>query len=225
MYVHCNVEFAHIELEKDGKFNPEYLQLSCDAAAYFCSELSQRGLSYTTSVLIDDEELGNRADISLVKDLLEQAKRSLKIDFICWESRLHRHVSKLIDLIVPERRENIGSKIERYIKRHGHVACSHNIAIWHMLRLGAFAYEESDLIFPYTDNSSKQYQQMPSAKFAVSILSGITNYMQDSEFSAEKDILRFIEDNSYLDRIKRIYFNEKDNTKSDLDMLIAEVTE
>jgi hypothetical protein len=224
MNINCNIEFAHVTLNNKGEFNAEELRLSCSIAARLCDQLSNQGLSFVTSVLVDDEEFDQAADSDLVSNLLEQANRSLKIDYVCWESRLHRFSDQLLDLIATEKRANIAKKINRYIARHGHIACSHNIAIWQMIRLGAIPYVGSDMIFPLQSTGAHSSNRtMPGADLAISVLSGFTNYMRVSEDIAEKDILSYVSDNSYLARIKRIYFDKSGGVQPELKVFLQEI--
>jgi len=97
--------------------------------------------------LIDDKALkiGDRPQ------WLARTIRSLpnvfdKIDYICFESDLSTIADLFIDRLVSGNRGRRAREIERYRDKHGRIACSHDIAIWHSLRLGLLGRHDGLLL-------------------------------------------------------------------------------
>ena len=133
-----NIEFAHVApgaRNADLSFRKSYsLFIQCIDACLAKSE------TVSVSILIDDKEETLSVSKSWLLDKLAEAKFH-HFDRLFWgtESKLVLYRKALYSLVVPSARDRISNEIERYYRKHGRLACSHDIAIWHLLRLGQIA--------------------------------------------------------------------------------------
>ena len=89
------------------------------------------------SILIDDKALQIEDRAEWLRQVHERWPHILShIDFLCFESDLAALADLFIARLVISKRGRRAREIERYRDKHGRVACSHDIAIWHSLRLG-----------------------------------------------------------------------------------------
>lgn len=92
---------------------------------------------FAVSVLVDDKAVSIPDRASWLQEVSERWPHFIaNIDFFCFESDLATVADLFIARLVSGKRGRRAREIERYRNKHGRVACSHDIAIWHSLRLG-----------------------------------------------------------------------------------------
>lgn len=131
-----NIEVAHLRswhLAEARSSAEESLLI----AQEYCNALDNPNVQPVLTILLDDKAL----QISDRERWLDQAFARWpdifkKIDFLCFESDLSAIADLFIARLVTSNRGRRAREIERYRDKHGRIACSHDIAIWHSLRLG-----------------------------------------------------------------------------------------
>ena len=196
-----NLEFAHVSFACD-EFNHEQVTRSARLALKLLNRYRQEGLACSMSILIDDKHVRKRLTTAEVRPFLRIASRHVRqIDYICFEKRLPRYKNHLLRQIRPEKRAHVAEEMLRYRKRHGRIGCSHDIAIWHLMRLGLIQGADVGTVVPV---GALQAASPPFvARRAVSVLCASDKEPEDR---AIHDILRHCIDDGVLGRIERIYF-------------------
>lgn len=130
-----NLEIAHVTwggIDADDSINESVVQ-----GLEWIARWESTGASYTVCSLVDDKEvvISDRAGWL---DIYAKAYPKLfgLLDFVCFESDLISLKNEFLARFEPPRRGKVERELERYREKHGKVACSHDIAIWHSLRLG-----------------------------------------------------------------------------------------
>jgi hypothetical protein len=148
-----NVEFAHVDWTQPSSI--EEIGKSLAVAKLACGERGWHFDNSVRSILVDDKEFteGSRAGtIGEIVDALEKA--GVNADFICFESDLRLLLPRFVaDLAIGGGTRQARS-IERYLKNHGRIACSHDIAIWHAFRLGRLGRRDELLYRPSNQSLS-----------------------------------------------------------------------
>jgi hypothetical protein len=203
-----NLEFAHVEFTADGSFDCPTVKKSCLAAKDLYEGYQRDGLTCATVILIDDKQVPSphRLSVYSVDPLLRMASRFLPVDYITFESHLPRYKDQLLALLDPAHRKLVGRDMEYYARRDGRIACSHDIAIWHLLRLGYFDPVTADVAIPVGALTPRGLPRF-TARRAVSVLSRRLN-QDDFETLAETTILRYLVVNTVLANIERIYIED-----------------
>jgi len=131
-----NVEIAHVR----SWFSRAALD-SAQESMLIATELCEaRGISFdevTLSLLVDDkaDAIGDRAAwLAEACDSVPSVFR--RIDYICFESDLIAIAEVFLASLRNQNRGRRAREIERYRNKHGRIACSHDIAVWHSFRLG-----------------------------------------------------------------------------------------
>jgi hypothetical protein len=192
--VDWNIEVAHVNWGTPGA--PGSVEESLADAEVYLAGWRRRGATFVVSALIDDKELGipNR---SKWLELCSQRYPNLFkiIDFVCFESDLILLKKEFLSQIQESQRGRIDREMERYREKHGHIACSHDIAIWHLLRLGLL--NSGEKLLPAIND-----RRFGFARGALSIL-------EDEDRIAEeraRELLLYCEDSTVLSRIKCVYY-------------------
>ncbi len=219
-YCDVNIEFAHVEFGENDMFDKTAVRQSSNIAREIHAKLTREGLTCVTSILVDDKQLPpkTRLSPSSVAPLLRLAQKDLRVDYISFESRVALIWRRLLRMVPPTAAERIKRRILSYISKHGKTACSHDIAIWHLLRLGLLNRIGPDLVIPYYVIES----ELPpfKARIALSVLS---SSMEESEAIAQKEILKYCSIPSTRSRIVRIYFDKLGKTSPSVDKLVREI--
>lgn len=191
--VDVSIEFAHVDV---ASYDSSDVARSGQKAAQIARLLTQESKSYSVALLIDDKESARQMTSFDVSVLIHEASIWLPVDYVVFESRLIDYKLDLFDSIRDSHKVIIRKQVERYESKSGRLACSHDIAIWHLLRLGMITPDASTVV-PVT--SRDRYETRPFfAKSAVSILN---EEDLEPEERAMAEILRFSKDETVPSRI------------------------
>ncbi|MBK8810460.1 MAG: hypothetical protein IPN69_06950 [Acidobacteria bacterium] len=197
-----NIEFAHIAFNAD--FDKEQVAFSSKIAAQQLSKLRDEGQICSVSILIDDKF--TRHQLTLQEDVIpfiDFVSQHIDIDYICYESSLSKYMDALFACISDKYRNRISDKLRDYEAKHdGKIACSHDIAIWHLVRLGHIKTDAKTIV-PVGGLRNRKLQPFQANK-VISILSESD---RKPEETAVKEILRFCKDTDVVSRIQRIFFD------------------
>jgi hypothetical protein len=183
----------------DGAFDRDELLLSCEVANRLRANFENDNIDVFSILLVDDKkvDLDIRADLS--DALTDYLRQFTKIDYYCYERDLAGYVNPMLGRLAPPARRLQKVAIERrFEKGINTLACSVDVAIWHMLRLGLI--EDANRVVRYLDAIGPY----SAADFVVSILPA---YLQGPEEMAAEKILKFVKhDHDVRDRITPVYF-------------------
>lgn len=188
--VDWNLELAHVTWghEDAGESVQEAMAQGRDWIARWRAE----DRSYVTCCLVDDKEVA----VTDRKAWLHEQAHAFPalfnlLDYICFESDLISLKGEFLGRFKPPQRGKVEREIERYRARHGKVACSHDIAIWHALRLGLLP-SGTGLMHKLSDTD-----QGPYGREILSILEEEDRAPEDRA----KEILRHVADGA----VKRVH--------------------
>ncbi len=211
-----NIEFAHVEFTRGCTFNEQTTYHSSTIAKMLIGKLAERGSSYSTSVLIDNKHVPNSLNVDCISRFFRITCSQLKVNYVCYETSLSRYMDRVIHLLPAKPRKKVSDDVEHYLRIRGRIACSHDISIWHLMRLGYINDLDLDVIIPF-DRFWEESSWPPfKSKIAVSILS---DELVEEEERSQKDILRHViipglPEPGLPDKIGRIYFNDKGDITS-----------
>lgn len=195
-----NIEFAHIvpnASRADSSF-----RLSYSLLLDYIDNVEQRGENFCISILVDDKEVGQKLSISWLTEQLDKVNfRYYNILYWVMESELRVYRECLYSLIKDDHRVHISKQIENYLKKHGELACSHDIAIWHLLRLGVIQPLEKVRVGRFA-------AQLQSPNFSSKRVASILT-LEDSgvEERATTEILNYLRNAPLLvGRINKIFY-------------------
>jgi hypothetical protein len=198
-----NIEFAHVEFD-GSRFDERIVAESARIATQLVTRYEKKGLTCCTCILIDDKNVGRIATRSLQKFLDFVGRHITRVDYICYEGQLPRYLDCIFENIKEQKRDFVAGKVYSYSHRHDKIACSHDIAIWHLMRLGFINNIDASTLFPV---SALQGFGRPQAPFiAKRVISILSNIHRQHEEKAVHDILRFSKEPGITNKIERIYF-------------------
>lgn len=198
-----NIEFAHVDFDRNHEFSKEQLQSSIDAAENIIKNEIFAGHSCTTCILVDDKQVSHPPlSQESVLEFLNLATNQIPVDYICFESNLPSYVDDLLEQVDEEHERLVRGKLEKYVHRTGRIGCSHDIAIWHLMRLGRI-YPEPRHVIPVTailrsDSSSPPF-------FAKRVISVLSHVDEDAEIRARTEILQYCGD-EVIGQIESVYY-------------------
>lgn len=195
-----NIEFAHVSFNKH--YDKKQVYLSAEIAKRLLEKFNEQNLVCSTSILIDDKHTNEKLNVEDVTPFIDYASQNIDIDYICYESHLTNYKKEMFKCILENRVEKIQEKILSYEESHGKIACSHDIAIWHLMRLGYIRAVASTIV-PVGACSERQIPPFPAEK----VISILVKSDKKPEEQAEKEILRYCKEVDIIDRIKRIYYD------------------
>lgn len=189
LFVDWNLEVAHVTWGSAGA--RDSVNESVVQGLEWIARWKATGATYVACSLIDDKEVAI-VDRDAWLSSNSQAFRQLfdLLDFVCFESDLISLKDEFLARFEPPRRGKIEREFERYREKHGKVACSHDIAIWHALRLG---------LLPSGFGLMRPLKQHARGPYGAQVLSILEEEDRAPEERA-KEILRYADDAA----IKRI---------------------
>lgn len=198
MFVDWNLEIAHVSWASPEA--PSSIEEALENAKEYIDEWRKTDSTFTICSLVDDKEM-RVSDRGVWLREVQQDYPQLfgLLDYVCFESDLIRLKEEFLAQIEQHQRGRISREIDRYRKRHGRVACSHDIAIWHLLRMGQLPSANTII------HVLSKRQQGLSSLFARSVLSILEEEDQEPEKRAH-DILKFCSDHDVINRIECIYY-------------------
>ncbi len=198
------IEYGHCQVGAgDSYHEPRELTVSAGYARSLCDVLDRSGYRHTTQVLVDDKSLPPSAVASAsLTALRRDCEQVLEPDCIVLESGLvgllDRFLSETIDAPGSDRAR---SGVLRYRYKHGTLACSQVIALWHALRLGRL--EPDELVMPRTKLGSPLTGRLLPCRIAVSIL---PRRHQAAEDAADRDLLARVSSIDLRRQVLRFYY-------------------
>jgi hypothetical protein len=198
-----SLEFAHVALiGKD--FNRSEVTKSADIALKELQRIEKKGLTCAVCILIDDKHVKSTLTYKDITPFLQFVSQHFpRIDYVCFEKSLPKHKDKIFEQLDPDKRDHIAGEFWRYQRKHKKLACSHDIAIWHMIRLGLINDIEAGTIVPVGAVGTSAHAPSFVARNLISILSA---HDKPFEEKASKEILRHCVDKKAVSRIQRIYY-------------------
>lgn len=197
-----NIEIGHVSWSEPGGEASARESLLIANEWIANKRLSRAQISIT--MLVDDKDHGRRANAVRGEWLVATARRMPEIfsvvDWVCFESDLQGLAPKLVALLVESNRSRRAREFQRYQNKHGLVACSHDVAIWHAFRLGLLEDDHPGIALWSRPSQSN----LPSF-FASEIGSVLEEGDRGAEVRA-REILGELSDGSLLSAIKTIYY-------------------
>lgn len=200
-----NIEFAHTDfaVPLEDPRSERDICISGELASKQLVAHQTMGLECTTSVLIDDKNCERPPTFDDVNHFLSMvALYGPPVDFVCFESMLPEYEAALVKSLRPPERLGAQTEIERYKRSHGGLGCSHDIAIWHLLRLGILGPVHPKSVTAISILASKRIKPF----FARKVVSVIPTQYRQYEDRAQRDILNLCEEEGIARQIELIYF-------------------
>jgi hypothetical protein len=191
--VDVSIEFAHVDV---ASYDSSDIARSGRKASELAKYLTETSKSYSVVLLIDDKDSTSKMTPNDVGMLIHDASNWLPVDYVVFESRLADYKLDLFESIQPAQKISVRKQVDRYEAKSGRLACSHDIAIWHLLRLGIIAPDASTVV-PVA--SRDQYSTR--SFFANSVVSILNEEDRDAENRAMNEILRYSRNESVPSRV------------------------
>lgn len=195
-----NIEFGHIEID-NGKYSKPELEKSVNVAIELLEKHKGNGLTCSVSMLVDDKKQSNPPDLSRVTSLIELISSRIVVDYICFESRLVAYLDELYDSIKVEHVAKVRQSIESYLERNGRIACSHDIAIWHLLRLGKIRFRPEHIL-----RTNEHIDRQVAPFVARQVISVLPRHYESQEAKAIDEVLKFCSSTDTHSLIKNHYY-------------------
>jgi hypothetical protein len=179
-----SLELGHTTLTRDRTFDHDELSRSCKLANRLRTCVVPATLSVVTTLLIDDKKIDARIRERRGGELTAYLQRFAEIDYYCYERDLVAYVEPMLACLTPRVRKTQREAIDRR-RRNGYetLACSVDVTIWHLLRLGILEDTEH-VLRPL--NADRPYS---GSEVTVSVL---PDYLGDPEEKAAKRILKHL---------------------------------
>jgi len=211
MIADLNIEFAHFEFTGASGPCDDAVRQSSLIASAAVDQCTAAGMTFSTCILIDDKHLRRSLEYSDIVPLLRSISRvGPEVDYICFESRLSLYKYALFDLVNIAKRAKIREDYERYERRHGRLACSQDIAIWHMMRLGCIRNIDVQTLVPVGALHTARGKAQPPF-VASEVLSILHERDREPERRCEIEILSHMQEPNLLERISRRFYSTPDN--------------
>lgn len=199
-----NLEFAHVALEGGRRFDENEVRKSADIAAKELATIEKKGSSCAVCILVDDKHVRARLtyrEMTTFRDVVVSCFP--RVDYIFFEKNLPKFKEQIFSNIREGKRDKVEASLWRYQKTHRRLGCSHDIAIWHMMRLGMINGIDAAMLPPVGWGETTSPAPPFVAKNIVSVLS-----KKDEAFEqkAVEDILQHCEDAKSIQRIRRVYY-------------------
>ena len=198
--VDWNLEVAHVNWASPAaSFS---IEEALATAREYTSDWSRSGKSFVICSLVDDKEFRiSDRDAWLVEAERGHPELFRMLDYVCFESDLVTLKDEFLNQLQPRQRGRIDREIDRYRRKHGSVACSHDIAVWHMLRLGLLGSGDQ-IIRAIRRRRERDDLHSFYARSALSIL-------EEEDREAEErasEILRYCTERDVTKRLELIYY-------------------
>jgi hypothetical protein len=191
--VDVSIEFSHVDV---GSYDASDVARSGQKASQIATLLTEQSKTFSVALLIDDKNSAHQITSNDVSVLIHEASNWLPVNYVVFESRLADYKLDLFECIEDSHRVAIRKQVDRYEAKSGRLACSHDIAIWHLLRLGIITPDASTVV-PVV--SGDRFTTRPF--FSRSVVSILSKEDREAEEKAMSDILRFSKDESVASKI------------------------
>lgn len=198
------LEFAHVALEGGRRFDENEVRKSADIAAKELAAIEKKGATCAVCILIDDKHVKARLtyrEMTTFRDVVVSCFP--RVDYIFFEKNLPKFKEQIFPNIREAKRDEVEAALWRYQKKKRGLGCSHDIAIWHMMRLGMINGIDAAMLPPVGWGKARSSAPPFVAKNIVSVLS-----KKDETFEkkAIEDILRHCDDQKAIESIRRVYY-------------------
>lgn len=199
-----NLEFAHVALEGGRRFDEDEVRKSAEIAVKELAVINEKGATCAVCILIDDKHVRARLtyrEMTAFRDVVMSCFP--RVDYIFFEKNLRKFEEQIFPNIREDKRDKVEAAMWRYQKTHRRLGCSHDIVIWHMMRLGMINGIDAAMLPPVGWGSARSPAPPFVAKKIVSILSKKDEVFEKKAFD---DILRHCEDSRSVQNIRRVYY-------------------
>ena len=198
-----NIEIAHISTDNDNYKSDLYQNIEKSLDLIDNININRYELKTCFSILIDDKRSNINNREKWISDNIFPVDNLKMIDYLCFESDLKGYVSVLYAKLSAEHRTSVSRQMERYINKMGKTACSHDIALWHSLRLGVLGSRT----LPVYQVAHKGRIDIINSFIAKNVVSVLNKSDREHEEDAEIDILQYLDpDVADYRRIGRFYY-------------------
>lgn len=201
-----NIEVAHVAVDETQYISK--LQTAFESSFHVekSLELSRYGFRAVRSLLVDDKrrsDLDRNQWFDEVTSALPEQFQSL--DYITFESDLKNLLNTFYSRLRPDKQNTVKNDIERYLAKRKRTACSHDISLWHSMRLGALGGKGLPIFEIVTPDGIES--KLRSSFVASNVCSILPTTDRNFEEDAETDILRHL-DYRYADwrKVKRYFY-------------------
>jgi len=201
-----NIEVAHVAVE--GANYLKKLEKAFEASLRIEEELQLNRYEFRSvrSLLVDDKRRPNLDRDTWFEELAESLGDYIRqIDYIAFESDLKNTLNVFYSRIKADKQNTVKNNFERYLAKRKRTGCSHDIALWHAMRLGALGSRGLPIF--EVKRSKDELTALRGSFVATNVCSILPVADRNFEEDAETDILRHL-DSRYGDwrRIKRYYY-------------------
>jgi len=201
-----NIEVAHVAV--DGSNYLKRLELAFEASAKVEKDLQFDRYNFRTvrSLLVDEKRKQSLDREEWFAQVSREFPSYLKqIDYVAFESDLKNSLNSFYSRIRPDKQSSVKNNFERYLAKRKKTGCSHDIALWHSMRLGVLGR----LALPIYEIVSGDAPEkgLRGSFLATNVCSILPVSDRNFEEDAETEILRHI-DSRHGDwrKIKRYYY-------------------
>ncbi len=205
------VEYGHVYADRTGLFDDAQLCMSAHAGSLVADKLARLGISVRRVVLYDDDLVAPEFIMPSAKKLLSKLAEKHQPDFLCFEHRLQSCSRGMDALVGKQEGARLAKEILHYSSKHGAYACSHNVALWHLYRLGLLSCSDQTACWRVEPWEAVAAEAFGSAQIAVSILDPV---FMESEDRADREVLSKCE-REVRDRIIRFCIDPVRSTNDD----------
>jgi hypothetical protein len=193
-----SVEFGHTMLTPDGSLNHSELLRSSSLAHGLVKQICRAGPAAVSVVLVDDKQVDVTKRASLAQGLTDYLAYSTPIDYFCFERDLAQYLDDMLTLLTPGARRRQRAAIDRRLSKGYTLACSADIAIWHLLCLGMVS-DTRRIMQPL-----RSREPFRGCDVTVTIL---PDHLSDPEEVAVNRFLGHLKNGASLaERVQRVYF-------------------
>lgn len=186
-----NVELAHTYWDCVDFIDRFSVELKKSTELFRELRVAEPGRRVSTSILVDDKRLSSNGKLPWLYSQIAKAPELFSsIDYVVLESELKGRLLSFYNTIRPEKVSSIKAEIERYIRSKRITACSHDIAIWHVMRSGALGYRNLPV---YRIGGELKSERLVPSFCAPRIVSILNQGDREHEEDAETEILKFVE--------------------------------
>lgn len=172
-----SVEYGHTVLDPTTR-DPQLLESALESARIAklaIDLLKTRGFGVQSCVLLDDKYLSPALDREHQAELF-LARLPLSPDVAVFESDLRSLAPEMLKLVEEPRKSKLTRELENRAAKGFPLACSVDVTIWHLLRLGLIPARDQ------TGPTAAFNSSLASADYAISILPGFEKSYEERAY-------------------------------------------
>jgi hypothetical protein len=199
-----NIEMAHITWAGPNIRERFCQELEKSRALLEQLRLDRLQFRVVKSILVDDHRIGEGERLSW----FARETKSIdiqEIDYVVFESELKRLLTVFYSKLSPGVNRVIQNEMERYISNKGRTACSHDIALWHCMRLGILGFYGLPVYEVQKTGVASGGGHLVGSFCAGRVASILNISMREHEEDADTELLRHVD---FLDplSVQRYYY-------------------